>query len=860
VTTERWDRIKDVFDAALQHEHASRAAYLTRACVGDDDLLNEVQSLLAAYEDAGTFFEHPLMGPARSVGEHADPMTNRLIGPYRILRRAGQGGMADVYLAVRADKLYQRFVAIKVVKTGLDSEEVLRRFRHERQTLAVLDHPNIVKLLDAGTTEEGLPYLVMDFVQGQALDEYCESRALSVAERLELFRAICAAVHYAHQNLVVHRDLKPRNVLVTAEGVPKLLDFGIAKLLRPEYSSETIGLTRSELRPMTPEYASPEQVKGEPITTASDIYSLGVLLYRLLTGHPPYRVRSHSALDYEHAICETDPEPPSTREDTPEKVRRKLEGDLDNIVLMAMRKEPQRRYASAEQLAEDIRRHLAGLPVLACKDTVRYRTAKFVQRHKAGALTAALVAVMVVTGLAAIIWQARVAEVQRARAERRFDDVRQLARFVLFDLDDALRSGVTPARRVLIGQVLPYLDRLAQEARDPSLEIDLIEGYLKIGDVQGNLYAPNLGDAKGAERSYRKALQIAEGVNRIDPQSPQARRALARANQKLGELLSVSGDPGEALKLLRKALDLFEALRAAAPIDPHAMDDVLTVCEKIAATEVVQGDLTAAMRTYRRYVEVGEPRFAADSRERRRLGAKADAEVGQIKALSGQTDEGVHQIRQALRVYEELATDDTIDVSDRRTLAVTHIHLGDVLAEAGRPAEALDSYRTGLKTFETLSTGDPQNQQFLRDRAVTLAFLANALSELRRPGEARQRTTESLGLFQRLAEQPDASARAHREYAWRLVTTPFTELQNQAAALEHARRANEMTSGSDPATLDTLALAHDLNGDTSSAVRDERQALALLGASSSTTHLKATLQKNLAKFEEKLAKRPAAAR
>jgi non-specific serine/threonine protein kinase/serine/threonine-protein kinase len=859
VTTDRWDRTKEVFDAALQQETAARAEYLRRACAGDDSLLNEVQSLLAAYEAAGTFIDQPIMAP-RLAGEHTDPMTNRRIGPYRILRRTGRGGMADVYLAVRADRLYQRFVAMKVVKTGLDSEEVLRRFRHERQTLAVLDHPNIVKLLDAGTTDEGMPYLVMDFVQGQALDEYCDSRGLSTAERLELFRTICAAVHYAHQNLVVHRDLKPSNVLVTVAGVPKLLDFGIAKLLRPEYSPETIGLTRSELRPMTPEYASPEQIRGEPITTASDIYSLGVLLYRLLTGHPPYRVRSHAALDYEHAICETEPERPSAREDTPEKLRRTLRGDLDNIVLMAMRKEPQRRYASAEQFAEDVRRHLAGLPVLAHKDTFRYRTAKFVRRHKAGAVTAVLVAVLLVAGIAALIWQGRVAEAQRARAERRFDDVRQLARFVLHDLDDALRSGVTPARSKLIAQVLPYLDRLAREAPDASLEIDLIEGYLKVGDVQGNLYGPNLGDAKGAEQSYRRALQVAEALNRADPQGTKSRRVLALANQKLGELLSVSGDVSEALKLLRKALEGFETLRVASPSDVQAKDDILVVLERIAVAETTHDDYDGALRAYQRYVEVGEERFAPGSAERRRFVAKADLEVGNILGLSGRYDDGIQRIRRALQVYETLASRDLTNVSNRRSLSAAHVNLGDLLARAGRPREALDSYRTGLRTFEALSKDDPQNQQFLRDRAVTLSFQADALWKLGRKAESRQHTTDALRLFKRLAEQPDASAWAHREYAWLLVTTRFTALQDPSAALEHAQRATEMTNGSDPATLDTLALAHDLNGDTASALREERRALALLVDSSGSAHLKEELKINLAKFEAKLAKRSPAAR
>jgi serine/threonine protein kinase len=427
VKPEEWEQVKSRFDAALKHEGDSRARYLDDACGGDADLRAEVQSLVAAYEDADSLIDRPAMSAGPEANRSAGAMTNRSIGPYRIERLVGRGGMADVYLAMRADRLYQRSVAIKIV-TGLDSEEVLRRFRREGQTLAVLDHPNIVKLLDAGTTDEGFPYLVMDYVQGQPIDQYCDSRNLSVVERLELFRRVCAAVHYAHLNLVVHRDLKPNNILVTAEGEPKLLDFGIAKLTKPEYSPDTMGLTRPGLRLMTAEYASPEQVKGEPISPASDVYSLGVLLYRLLTGRRPYGVKNHSALEYQRAICQTEPEKPSavvarekepshvpdgvparlvpallgsTRDGTPGTPRQTPHADLDAIVLMAMRKEPQRRYQSAEQFSEDIRRHLASLPVIACKQTVCYRSAKFIRRHKARVATAAVVAVLLAWGILA---------------------------------------------------------------------------------------------------------------------------------------------------------------------------------------------------------------------------------------------------------------------------------------------------------------------------------------------------------------------------------------------------------------------------------------------------------------------------
>ncbi len=340
--------------------------------------------------------------------------------------------MGAVYLATRADDEYRKQVAVKVVKRGMDTDAILRRFRNERQILANLDHPHIAKLLDGGTTEDGLSYFVMDYVEGLPIDVYCDARRLPIIERLKLFRTACSAVHYAHQHHVVHRDLKPSNILVTAEGVPKLLDFGIAKLLDPEVSARTIKPTAG-LRPMTPDYASPEQVRGEAITPASDVYSLGVMLYELLTGHRPYHVQSATPQEAERVICEQEPEKPSvvvgrcsaglqpgsaalkggatdgtpesvteTRGESPEKLRRQLRGDLDNIVLMALRKEPERRYASIEQFSEDIRRYLQGRPVRSRPDTLAYRSGKFIRRNRTGVLasvlTAAIFLVLIVIG------------------------------------------------------------------------------------------------------------------------------------------------------------------------------------------------------------------------------------------------------------------------------------------------------------------------------------------------------------------------------------------------------------------------------------------------------------------------------
>jgi len=600
------------------------------------------------------------------------------------------------------------------------------------------------------------------------------------------------------------------------------------------------------------------------------------LLYLLLTGQRPYRVKGHSALEYERAICQTEPARPSAvvgtsddaepstppasevaanRDESADKLRRKLQGDLDNIVLMAMRKEPQRRYASAERLSADIRRHLAGLPVVAHQDTLGYRTAKFVRRHKAGVLTGTIGLVLAIAGVVAIVWQARVAETERARAERRFNDVRQLAHFVLFDLDDALRSSTTVARRQLIEQVLPYLDRLKQDAPDPSIEVDLIEGYLKTGDVQGNLYGPNLGDAKSAEVSYRKALERAETWSRVDPKG--AERELARANQKLGELLSISGDVNDALKRLTGALAIFEARLIAAPADPQVQDDVLAACEALAGVQTEHKDLLDdARRTYERYIAVSQSRYAADARKRRLYLAKADVEIGKIFAASQQPDQAIQRIRDALQAFEELAREDPADVSSR-DVAVAYINLGDVLASAGRAADALGAFRTGLRTFEALSRDDPQTQQFQRDRAVTLAYMAETLSGLGQKDEARRRTVESLELFKHVAEQPGASAQSHREYAWWIVSTPFPDLQDRNAAFDHAMQAKTMTYGSDPATLDTLAGAYDLKGDRASAIAEEERALALLLDPNSTAHLPEALRKNLLKFKEKSARKTA---
>ncbi len=442
---ERWQRIEEVFGTALDIPPDERAAFLRTVCGGDEALRREVEALLASHRRAGSFIQAPVFEDALTLIKPAEPALEKghRIGPYEIIREIGRGGMGVVYLATRADDEYKKRIAIKLIKRGMDTEDILRRFRNERQILASLNHPNIARLLDGGTTEDGLPYFMMEYIEGLPLVEYCDAMQLPTIERLRLFRKICAAVQHAHQNLVVHRDLKPSNILVSSDGEPKLLDFGIAKFLNVEQSPQVTAQTATMMRLMTRDYASPEQVLGRPITTASDVYALGILLYKLLTGHHPYQFKTPLPGEVERVICETEPHRPSdavsrielvttadglstqitpqqvssARGSQPEKLRRALSGDLDNIVLMSLRKEPTRRYKSVEQFSEDIGRHLAGLPVIARKDTFTYRAGKFIARNQVAVAAAAIVLLAILTGLTVSIWQARTARRERAKAE-----------------------------------------------------------------------------------------------------------------------------------------------------------------------------------------------------------------------------------------------------------------------------------------------------------------------------------------------------------------------------------------------------------------------------------------------------------
>jgi tetratricopeptide (TPR) repeat protein/tRNA A-37 threonylcarbamoyl transferase component Bud32 len=852
VTQQRWKQIRDTFDSALDKPIADRNEYLIETCGADEGLKNEVLSLLRSFEEHADFLEQPV-APLAFSEKPVDRMEGRRLGPYLLTRCIGKGGMGAVYAASRADKEYQKEVAIKLVRQGMDTEDILRRFRQERQVLAQLDHPNIARLLDGGTTEEGLPYLVMEFVEGVTLDRYAESKKLTINERLELFCTVCGAVQFAHQRLIVHRDLKPGNILIAPDGTPKLLDFGIAKLMQPEFDAE---LTRTDVRPMTPEFASPEQVRGEPITTSSDVYSLGVILYRLITGCTPYRSKTTTILDIEKAILNESPERPSvavTRMDGKqppegvERASRQLSGDLDMIVLMALRKEPGRRYASAEKLADDIQRYLNGMPVSAQSDTVRYRVGKFVRRHKGAVAAGALTAVALVTATIVSAAYARVANIESARARTRFKEVQSLAEFFLFDLDKAISAGPTAARKKVVDQGLIYLNRLAPDAAgDLSLQRTLVRGYMKVGDLQGNLIKPNVGDAAAARDTYQRAIALAQAVSGAANHDVDSQLALAEAHAKLGEMLSIERNNGDALRHFKNAQTLYEPLVAN---NAHAKKGLSDVLSRVGTVQEQKGDVEAARVSFESYLKLADGLVAAGDHSvgMRLHRAVAFLKLGRLLARTGEKAKALENLQRARKEFSALAKGEPERVPPQRDLASADNILGDVLVTNKQSAQAVEYFRNALQITEQLALKDPQNQQNQRDLAATLGRLSAALYETGSRLEARQAVLRAFAVLKPMVDKPTPHSYDLYQYCWRLLTTEFKDLRNPRVALQIAENLVARTKGESPEMLDLLARAQSANGKPLLAVQTEEKALAAL-PKSAASDLRLELETNLSAF------------
>jgi serine/threonine protein kinase/predicted negative regulator of RcsB-dependent stress response len=748
VTPERWKEVEAVFEQVLEVPVGERSAFIDRTCADDEELRREVKSLLESHGRAGTFLrDSDLFFCRESFAEDGSLLVpGQTIDRYRIIREIGRGGMGAVYLAARADAEYEKQVAIKLIKRGMDTDAVLRHFRNERQILATFDHPNIARLFDGGTTGDGLPYFVMEYVEGLPINEYSNKQALSINERLKLFCEVCAAVSYAHRHLVIHRDIKRRNILVTAEGIPKLLDFGIAKILQ-EGDGAQPPATMTGLRLMTPEYASPEQIRGEPVTTASDVYSLGVVLYELLTGSSPYRFTSRAPGDVERAITEQEPTRPSTA--APESNRksaianrRSLRGDLDNIILMALRKEPERRYQSVEQFSEDIRRHLELRPVLARKDTVRYRATKFIRRNKAIVAAAALVLLSLVSGMIATSWEARRARVEEAiakaekeRAERRFADVRQLAHSLLFDYHDAIKDlpGATRVRERLVKDALANLDKLAAEAHgDSVLQRELAVAYERVGDVRGQAYSASLGDRAGAVASYQKALKIREALAAETSKEGEGSRELAGTYRKLGNELLDTSEAATGLKYLEKSLALFSKLAAEQPDDPQIQRDVAESHNAIGSALEDRNDMIGALEHHRHALTIREQLVAVNptNRDYRRDLSVTYENIGRVLSLSNDVPGALENNHKAMALREALLAEDPVNADYRRILSISYQNNGDYRAFSRDTRGALESFRRKLAIDEQSFATDPANAQARLDLGYCCLRMGELLAQL----------------------------------------------------------------------------------------------------------------------------------
>ena len=836
---ERWRKIEELFHAAFEMTPDERGGFLEGLCGGDASLRSEIEKLIEGSDQAGDFIETPPVLDKSTIklsDPENTPLTGVRIGAYKVIREIGRGGMGTVYLAARDDDEFRKHVAIKVIIAGFDHETIIQRFRNERQILAGLDHPNIARLLDGGTTESGAPYFVMEYIEGQTIRDYCDGHRLTTIERLKLFRAVCSAVHFAHQNLIVHRDIKPANILITTEGTPKLLDFGVAKLLSPNAPGvELTGATMSPtVRMMTPEYASPEQARGETITTASDVYSLGVLLYELLTGHRPYRVSSRSMLEIMEAICEQEPAKPSTaigriytspeaggntevtvtpeavskaRDSEPKRLRRELEGDLDNIVLKAMRKEPQRRYASVEQFSEDIQRYFEHLPVIARQDTLAYRMGKFVVRQKAGVAAAALVVIALLAGAVATLWQAHAARQERDKAEHRFNQVRKLANAVLFDYHDGIEKlpGSTPVREKMVKDALEYLDSLSGESGgDFALQRELASAYEKVGDVQGAPYRANLGNYAGALVSHEKALAIREKVNATSDANAQMKLELARSYGAVGELSQVTGDIPAALDNYEKAFTVFASLSNKSEEAQRALS---TLHVRFGRALKVSGELGKALDNYRQGIAITNSLSAVSPNDQRLIRDLAFANIFLGDALkdSGNLKEALAAERTASALLEPLVTQ--TNAQSRRDVSVAQQRITEVLERMGDKRGALEIDLKFLAIDEELAKADPSNALARRDVYIDhykIAFLQEAIGEIK-AALANQRICIALCEAQVAANPASSESRGDLSVGYFRLGEMLENSHNMQEALVNYKKAltiKEAMSIADPSNAD----------------------------------------------------------
>ena len=794
-STAYWNHVEVVFSAVVELGEIAGRAALEAMCAGRADVRDEVESLLAAHLRAAQFMH------GATSAEHVDRpdhLEGTCIGPYRLVERIGAGGMGTVYRAERSDGDYQHHVAIKLIAAPVGHPSAARRFRAERQILAGLHHPHIVALLDGGITPAGLAYLAMEYVEGVPISRYCRDHNASLAERIELMRRVCAAVQYSHQHFVIHRDLKPANILVTGDGVPKVLDFGVAQLIEGPQQQTPPDVTRGDAGVMTPNYASPEQIRGLPAMVASDIYALGVLLYELLTGRRPYETGGRSLDEVLRIVLETNVERPSraapSEDARPPYDVRRLRGDLDAIVLKALRKAPEDRYASAAALSEDLARHLAGHPVEAREPSLGYVLHKLAAAHKAVFISSAISLVTVVALLGVSLWQTRAARLERARAERRFNDVRQLAHTLIFDIHDnvAPLPGSTPVRKLIVNEGLAYLERLTPESHNErELTLEIARAYIRIGTVQGRPNSANLGDTRGAVASFRRATALIAPLA-AEPEPPSgvlgayidamrflsetliqvpggraeavsiAQRAIGMAetfatrhpasDESRGYVAvthfaaAMASRPPDSLRYWQRAGEMYDELLAKRPDDPARQRNAALVEKYLGGYFEEDHDYVTALGHHTRALALDERRAAAAPEDRQvQFDLAVDlSNVAYAHFMRKQYAEAIAVYQRSLVLRERLAATDPKDALSREKVAFVHRQLGAVMRDRGMVPEAIAHFSTAVGMYESVDRVSVNAQR-------NLAFCLVELGQLQARSDRAVGCRTSVRAFDRYA-------------------------------------------------------------------------------------------------------------
>jgi serine/threonine protein kinase len=805
-----WEKIKDVFAQVLEQPDARRADFLGAACAGDGVLRAEIESLLKAYDETKPFIERDDFVASSLLfaneDEDADFYAGKQFGRYRIVKEIGRGGMGAVFLAERSDGEFAQRVALKIVRRSFADRELGKLFRRERQILASLNHPNIAKLLDGGVSSDGEPYLAMEYVEGMRIDDFCRSENLSTRERLKLFLAVCRAVAFAHQNLIVHRDLKPSNILVTGDGNVKLLDFGIAKLIEPETANEQ---TRTAFRAFTPEYAAPEQIAGERVTTAADVFSLGVLLEELLRGAnrsagkwQSRKIENGANKNTVAVNLQTNRETENSK--SANQNLKPLDGELKNICAMARRDEPSRRYASVEQLGEDVERYLDGLPVRARQNSFRYRAEKFVARNRASVSAFAFVFLALVAGFGAALWQARVARGERDRAEKRFAEVRELSNALLSDIAPKIERlpGAIEARGALVSQSLKYLDNLASEERDDlQLQSELAAAYEKIGDLQGNPSNPNYVELGEAIKSYEKANEIRQEIQEKSPNDAEANQKLAENYRVLGNIYSQANEAEASAKNTNAALQIYETLNAEKSSSEARLNlaktnydaglnlqtskkwnDSLVYFERaknlleplrretpdnVRITEML-GECAAqnavalswtkkqpeAEAEINRAIAVYEPLLARNENDASARGGMWLVYWLASSVYQDQNDRLAYEYAlKAVNVARETAAKDAANIRAKQQLAKSFSTLGECATTIKKPIEAIEYLNSACRIQREITDGTARNTRLKSELALSLmrlgaaqterGFLTGALENLRQSEETYRAILEA---------------------------------------------------------------------------------------------------------------------